>query len=180
MAFGVDLQINPVDIINSLKGPQPYASGSAIGRPEWWNMQNPLWSLAGRTSDTAQMLTPEYGGYLRQALSGNMGLPSQTLNQMFQLGANQLRPEFSQQMDTLRSSFSPRLAGSGAQAQAIQGLLGRQAQQLSSLSGGIATQDAMARQQAQMQGLGQFGQFWGNSQNFEQQGMANLLRWLGQ
>ena len=176
--FGIGLDINPADIANAFKQQSPYAGVGAMGRDEWWQMQQPLWGLAGRASTQAQQLSPEYAKYLRQALSGQMGLSPDIMQSMFQQGASQLRPEFAQQMDTMRSSFSPRMAGSGAQAQAVQGLLGKQAQQLSQFQGGITTQDAMARQQAMLQGLGQFGDFWGGSQQFEQQGIQNLLQWL--
>jgi hypothetical protein len=167
-------------LINRIGPQRPYAGGNAIGREEWWQMQAPLWSTFGESSNLARQLTPEYAGYLRQALSGNMGLSPQILQSMFQEGASQLRPEFAQQQDTLASSFSPRMAGSGAQAQAMQGLLGRQAQQFSQLQGGISTQDAMARQQAMMQGLSGFGQMWGGAQGMQSQNASNLLRWLGQ
>ena len=158
---------------------QDYAGGSAIGRPEWWQMQGPLTRGMGGAEAFSQQITPEYMEHLRNAISGNMGLSPDALQMMGGRVKLQMAPQFAMQQDALRSSFSPRLAGSGASASAMQNLLSGQGQQMTGAQTDINIQDLLARFGTQQQALGQFGQAWGTGQGM-QLGWANAInRWLG-
>ena len=164
----------------SMFGPQPdYQGGSAIGRPEWWQMQGPLTGAFGASQSFGQQITPEYMAQLRNAMSGNMGLDPAALNMMGGRVKQQMAPQFAMQQDALRSSFSPRLAGSGASASAMQNLLSGQGQQMTGAQTDINIQDLLSRFNMMGQGMSQFGQLQGQNQA-QQLGWANQInRWLG-
>lgn len=152
---------------------------SSWGRPEWWAMQGPLTQAMGGAQGFGQQLTPELMGNLRNAVSGNMGLSPQALNMMGGRVRQQMAPQFAMQQDALRSSFSPRLAGSGAAGSAMQNLLSGQGQQLTGAQTDINIQDLLSRFNMMGQGMGQMGQMWGQNQQ-QQLGWANAInRWLG-
>jgi len=158
---------------------EDYPGGSAIGRQEWWDQQAGLGEQATRASQFAQQITPEYMGHLRNAISGQMGLSPQMLQMMGGRVKQQMAPQFAMQQDMLRSSFNPRLAGSGAMASAMQKLLGGQGQQMTGAQTDINIQDLLARFGTQRQALGQYGSLWGGAQG-AQLGQSNaILRWLG-
>jgi hypothetical protein len=115
-------------------------------------------------------------GAIQNALAGNMGLSPEMMSMMGQRLNRQLDPSFAQSRDTLRRSFSPRLAGSGAAGSAMQQLLGQQSQSRALGQADIQIQDLLARHQGQMAGLGQMGQMFGQSSNAMQNLLAQLLQ----
>ena len=135
-------------------------------------------SMSGLGESSGQF-TPELAGYLRNAISGNMGLGSDVLNQMSGRLRQQSAPQFAMGQDALRSSFNPRLAGSGAAGSAMSNLLGQQG---SALAGGmtdINIQDLLQRSRNQSQGLSQFGQMQGQTQSAYQHAVDRYLRGTG-
>lgn len=156
-----------------------YEGGSAIGRPEWWQQQAGLGEGATRATQFAQQITPEYMGHLRSAISGEMGLSPQMLQMMGGRVKQQMAPQFAMQQDVMKSSFNPRLAGSGAMASAMQKLLGGQSQQMTGAQTDINIQDLFQRSGAQRQALGQYGSLWGGAQGAQLGQSSALLRWLG-
>ncbi len=154
-------------------------SPSSFGQPEWWQQQFGLGQQRDFANQFAQGITPEYMDALRNALSGNMGLDPAALNMMGGRVKQQMAPQFAMQQDALRSSFSPRLAGSGASASAMQNLLSGQGQQMTGAQTDINLQDLFARFGTQQQALGQFGNLWQGAQGAAL-GRENLIqRWLG-
>lgn len=141
----------------------------------WWQAQP--WAMQGAQS--GGMFQGEYADILRNALEGNMGLSPEVKNMMFGQAQQQLRPQFAQQQDVLRSSFNPRLAGSGAMASAMGNLLGRQGQTTGGLATGINIQDILQRTGAQQQAMGQFGGLWQGQKQMQNAAMNTWLRWLG-
>jgi hypothetical protein len=163
-------------IVGMFQGQPDYATGNGIGRSEWWQQQGDVIGNYTNSRNLNNQLTPEYGDYLRKAMSGQMGLSPELIQQIFGSAMQTMRPQFAQQQDQLRSSFSPRMQGSGAQAQALQQLLGQQSGGMSSALAGI---DAGTRAQNMQQGLSQFGNYWGGNQQNQQAAMQAWQRWLG-
>jgi len=110
-------------------------------------------------------------GAVQNALAGNLGLSPQAIQMMSNRLNRTLDPSFAMARDTLRSSFSPRLAGSGAAGAAMQQLLGQQAQSRASGQADIQIQDLLARHQGQMAGLQGVQNLYG----FNQNALMNLL-----
>jgi len=160
-------------------GQGDYPGGSAIGRPEWWQLQGDVMGQYGGMRDFNRRFTPQYQAQLQKALGGEMGLSPELIRMMFSRGMGQLRPEFEQQRESLQGSFSPRLLGSGAAGGAMSKLLAEQARTTQGLSSDINIQDLLARTGAQRQGLGQMGDMWGTSQAMQNAASQSWLRWLG-
>ena len=164
--------------LGSRFGGQGGGGQSAMGRPEWWQMQGDV--IGGYTGQRGfnQQLTPQYQSQLQNALSGNMGLSPELLKLMFSQGMSQMQPEFSQQRESLQSSLSPRIAGSGAGGAAMAKLLAEQARATQGLAGDVQIQDLLARSMGQRQGLSQMGEMWGTSQNMQNAAMNAWNAWL--
>ena len=155
-------------------------SQSRMGRPEWWQQQQGLGDVRDQAMGLGQTLQPELLGNLRNAISGNMGLDPQMIQMMFGRQQQAMRPQFAQQQDQLRSSFSPRLAGSGASASAMRNLLTGQGQQMTGAMTDINIADLGARFGMMGQGMGQMGQMFGQNQQAINAFNNSILRWLGQ
>lgn len=122
---------------------------------------------------TGQTFGAAFGG-AQNALAGNLGLSPEIMAMMGNRMNRQLDPAFAQQRDVLRGSFNPRLAGSGVAGSAMQQLLGQQGQARALGQSGIQIQDAMARQQGQLAGLGQMGNLFGINQSALNQMLAQI------
>lgn len=122
---------------------------------------------------TGQTFGAAFGG-AQQALAGNLGLSPEIMQMMSNRMNRSLDPAFAQSRDVLRQSFNPRLAGSGAAGASMQNLLGQQAQGRALGQSGIQIQDAMARHQGQLAGLGQMGNLFGISQSALNQMLAQI------
>ena len=160
-------------------GPGSGQASSRSGRPEWWAMQPWLNNMRDQQVGFGQQLTPQYMSAIQNALSGNMGLSPQVIQMMMGRANQQLTPEFAQQQDTLRSSFNPRMAGSGAMGQAMANLLGQQSQTRTGAMTDINIQDLLARFGMMGQGLGQMGSMWGSNLAAQEAYGNQTLRWLG-
>ena len=114
-----------------------------------------------------QQATSQYSNMLREILSGK------TSNAMAGRLKQDMGPQFAMQQDSLRSSFNPRLAGSGAAGSAMANLLGQQG---SAMTGNI-TDMRLANLQ---RGESMMGQFQSQSQNAYQNAVSQYLRTLGQ
>jgi hypothetical protein len=154
-------------------------ASTSWGRPEWWKQQRGLGEMRDWSNLFAQQITPEYMGHLRNAIGGNLGLDPAALQMMGGRVKQQMAPQFAMQQDALRSSFSPRLAGSGAMASAMQKLLSGQGQQMTGAQTDINIQDLLARFGTQRQALGQYGGLWGGAQRASLGRENAILRWLG-
>ena len=146
-------------------GNQDQQMSSQLANPEAFqallaSMQGQMGGMQGQTSQ----LFGQNQSAIQNALAGNMGLSPQMLSMMGNRLNRQLDPAFAQSRDTLRRSFNPRLAGSGAAGASMGQLMGQQSQSRALGQSGIQIQDAMARQQGQLAGLGQLGQFFGQQQ----------------
>ena len=169
-----------VGLISSLFGggdsPKP---GTPWNKDMFYDFLPQLQGSMSELGERNSRITPEYGKYLRSALSGNMGLGSDVLNQMSGRLRQQSAPQFAMGQDALRASFNPRLAGSGAAGSAMANLLGQQG---SALAGGmtdINIQDLLQRSRNQSQGLSQFGQMQGQTQSAYQHAVDRYLRGTG-
>lgn len=159
-------------------GNQPQQQSSQLANPEAFNslLSSLQGQMGGAQSRTASLFGQNQSA-IQNALGGNLGLSPEIMAMMGNRLNRQLDPAFAQSRDALRRSFNPRLAGSGAAGASFGQLLGQQSQSRALGQSGIQIQDAMARQQGQLAGLGQLGQFFGQQQGAQtslQAILANL------
>ena len=158
---------------------QPYEGGSAIGRPEWWDQQRGLGQMRDQAMQFAGSITPEYMGHLQNAISGGMGMSPEVIQMMFGRQKQAMQPQFAMQQDALKSSFNPRLAGSGAAGGAMGRLLGGQGQQMNNAFTDINIGDLLGRFGTQQQALGQYGSLWSGAQGSQFAAQNAIKQWLG-
>ena len=169
-----------VGLISSLFGggdsPKP---GTPWNKDMFYDFLPQLQGSMSGLGESSGQFTPELAGYLRNAISGNMGPSNSDISAMTGRFKQGLQPSFAMGQDALRASFSPRLAGSGGMGSAMANLLGQQG---TTMAGGITDINLAAQQSRDAfrhQGLSQFGQMQGQTQSAYQHAVDRYLRGTG-
>ena len=156
-----------VGLISSLFGggdsPKP---GTPWNKDMFYDFLPQLQSSMSGLGETSGQLTPQYMTMLQDALSGK------TSNLMAGRLKQDMAPQFAMQQDSLRSSFNPRLAGSGGAGSAMANLLGQQG---SAMTGNITDMRLANRQR----GESMFGEFQGRTQSAYQHAVDRYLSGTG-